>query len=151
MIKVHFCSSWKPGAVGIQVFTKSIFSHVAIEVDNKLYEARFHSGVHTPKTIEDVVYTVGLRGLDEEAMKVFLDTQVGKAYDSTAIIAFVCSRDWEDTNEWFCSELVAMALKVGNFPNIPKDVNLIDPGSLFKIINNNTHTIGEIIYEEEMV
>ncbi|HXN99568.1 MAG TPA: hypothetical protein VN881_10875 [Candidatus Acidoferrales bacterium] len=38
-------------------------------------------------------------------------TQVGKAYDYSAIAGIALDRNWRDGSRWFCSELVAMAFE----------------------------------------
>jgi len=135
MIKVHFCNSKKPGAILINIFTLSRYSHVAIETDKRIYESRLATGVHCPKSLHSIKRTIVFNDLNEDHIKAFLDTQVGKPYDKTAIMSFIFRRDWQETGSWFCSELVAMALKVGGIKNIPKNVSKIDPGFLYKLIS----------------
>jgi hypothetical protein len=134
MTKLLFCTSYKPGALVIRVFTRSRFSHVAIEVDNTIYESRFATGVHKPKHIKNVTDIIELDNLDDESVKAFLEAQVGKKYDSKAICSFMFSRTWEDLNKWFCSELGAMAIKVGGYKGIPNNLSKISPEDLYKII-----------------
>jgi hypothetical protein len=45
----------------------------------------------------------------------FLGLQIGKPYDTTAITAFIFSRDWREDDSWFCSELVMAALEKAGF------------------------------------
>ena len=40
----------------------------------------------------------------------FLRAQLGKPYDTSAIVAFIAARDWQAKDSWFCSELQAAAL-----------------------------------------
>jgi hypothetical protein len=46
----------------------------------------------------------------EAAFYAFLRDQVGKPYDSLAILAFVTQRDWQAPDAWFCDELIAAAM-----------------------------------------
>ena len=48
---------------------------------------------------------------EAEAFYSFLRQQVGKPYDTTAILAFAVGRDWRERDSWFCSELQAAALE----------------------------------------
>ncbi len=41
----------------------------------------------------------------------YLNAQIGKPYDKTAITAFVFNRDWREEDAWYCSELQAAALE----------------------------------------
>ena len=134
MIKIYFYTSIKPGALLIQAFTQSRFSHVAIEVDGFAYEARYKTGVHKIKEPGNYTEVIEIEGLKENDMKAFLEAQVGKPYDTKAIFSFMFRHNWEDLKAWFCSELVAMALKVGEFKGIPVNVSKISPGELYNIV-----------------
>jgi hypothetical protein len=142
MVKLLFCTSYKPGALLIRIATMSRFSHVAIEVDNTIYESRFATGVHKPKHIKNVTDIIELDNLDDESVKAFLEAQVGKKYDSKAICSFMFSRTWEDLNKWFCSELGAMAIKVGGYKGIPNNLSKISPEDLYKIITKYSSVFG---------
>ena len=50
----------------------------------------------------------------------FLHSQIGKPFDSLAILAFVSERDWRSPDKWFCSELFGAALVPANI--LPADV-----------------------------
>lgn len=141
-MKLLFCTSYKPGALLIRVATMSRFSHVAIEVNNKLYETRLSTGVHRPTSIDNVTEVIELDNLDDEAIEAFLEAQVGKKYDSKAICSFIFNRTWEDLNKWFCSELGAMAIKVGGYKGIPNNLSKISPEDLYKIITKYSSVFG---------
>ena len=134
MIKVYFYSGSKIGDILIKFFTKSKFSHVAIEVDNNIYEAWYKTGVRKFKTPGSYSEVIEVEGLKENDIKAFLEAQVGKPYDFKAIFSFMFRHNWEDLKAWFCSELVAMALKVGEFKGIPVNVSKISPGELYNIV-----------------
>ena len=142
MTKLLFCTSYKPGALVIRVFTRSRFSHVAIEVGNTLYESRFATGVHKPKHIKNVTDILELDDLDDQSVKAFLEAQVGKKYDSKAICSFFFSRIWENTKKWFCSELGAMAIKVGGYKGIPNNLSKVSPEDLYKIVTSFSSIFG---------
>lgn len=67
----------------------------------------------------------------------FLNLQLGKPYDTRAIIAFAYGSDWRAPSAWFCSELIARALEVcGWFPfKRASPVNKIDPDDLYLAIS----------------
>lgn len=47
----------------------------------------------------------------EEIFYAFVESQIGKPYDTWAILAyFYPSRDWQAFNSWYCSELLGTAL-----------------------------------------
>ena len=141
-MKLLFCTSYKPGALLIRIATMSRFSHVAIEVNNKLYESRLATGVYSPSSIDNVTDIIELDNLDDEAIQAFLEAQLGKPYDSKAICSFIFNRTWQDLNKWFCSELGAMAIKVGGYKGIPNNLSKISPEDLYKIITKYSSVFG---------
>ena len=49
----------------------------------------------------------------------YLEAQIGKPYDFKAVAGIALERDWRSEGEWFCTELVAVALeKCGYFPRL---------------------------------
>lgn len=137
MIKIYFYSGSKIGDLLVRVFTRSKFSHVAIEVDSTIYESWYKTGVRKFNCPVNYSEVIEICGLNEKDMKAFLEAQVGKPYDFKAIFSFLFSHNWEELKAWFCSELVAMALKVGGFRNIPNNISKISPGDLYKIVKND--------------
>ena len=73
----------------------------------------------------------------ETAFLNFLEAQIGKPYDKTAIIAFAFGRDWRENDSWFCSELAAAALEeCGWFPKpLANTVNEITPRDLLLAVS----------------
>jgi hypothetical protein len=67
----------------------------------------------------------------------FVNSQIGKPYDKTGIMAFVFGRDWQEDDSWFCSELVASGLeKSGYFPYKPvSPSNKITPPNLILMLS----------------
>ena len=80
-----------------------------------------------------------------DAAWAFWMAQIGKAYDKTAILAFVFGRDWENPEDWFCSELRAAGLKAAKvFPfDLITPANKVDPDMEFAI--ESTHGIVRLI------
>ena len=63
--------------------------------------------------------------------------QIGKPYATTAIIAFLMQRDWQEPDSWFCSELQAAALvDCGWFAHaLATEFNHITPRDLVLIVS----------------
>jgi hypothetical protein len=53
--------------------------------------------------------SVEVEGNEDNARR-FLEGEVGKEYDLSAIIALPFRKSWQRGDKWFCSELVAEAL-----------------------------------------
>lgn len=117
-MKILFCTSNLPGAVVIRGVTWSEWSHVAIVDMDKVIEASW------PKvrisSLQDVLKAhkkwkiVEIPCENEEAALAAAYSQVGKPYDLLGAIGLGFHRDWEDTDKWWCSEIVPWALKQGN-------------------------------------
>jgi len=117
-MKVHFCRSLKPGGLFIQAATFSRWNHVAIEINGVVFDSTFAHGVACWPA-EDFagryheVVTLVLELPDEKAALAFLNAQLGKQYDLSALAALPFRGTWQDPDKWFCSELFAEMLRAG--------------------------------------
>ena len=126
-----------------------LFSHVdTVLPDGQLLGARLDGGVQTRpvgyfgdlKTLRiDLVCSDLATGRYLE----FIQSQLGKPYDSTGILSFVTGRDWQEDDSWFCSELVASGLeKCGFFSFRPASPsNKITPPNLILMLSVLTKVI----------
>ncbi len=118
-MRLLFCTSNKIGSRLIRAFTWSKWSHVAIVDGNEVIEAAWPRvrikplaevlAEHTAYELVDVP--------DELLADDVIDavrSQVGKPYDWTAIVGIFLRRDWEESDSWFCSELVAWGFAQAN-------------------------------------
>lgn len=74
-----------------------------------------------PNFTREMLIEVAATAEQEEAFHSFLRGQVGKPYDTWAIVSFYSKRssgrDWQADDSWFCSELIGAALAgCGKFP-----------------------------------
>lgn len=71
----------------------------------------------------------------------FLGSQIGKPYDTWAIISFFFpSRDWQELDSWYCSELLGTAFaECGIFPqHMAVKFSRITPRDLLLLISTRT-------------
>ncbi|MDE2096293.1 MAG: hypothetical protein KGL39_03540 [Patescibacteria group bacterium] len=61
----------------------------------------------------------------------FLDAQIGKPYDESAIAGFVLGRDWRSPRAWFCSELGAAAFEHANVVQVLTPESKITPNDYY--------------------
>jgi hypothetical protein len=124
-ITLQFCSFKSPFGLIIPWFTQGPVGHVdAVCDDGSLLGAQYASGLGgrpagvqiRPKDYGDscgmtkrVRFTILASQEQHDTFWVFLQAQLGKPYDDTAIAAFVAGRDWHDPSAWICSELQAEA------------------------------------------
>jgi hypothetical protein len=122
-IRLQFSSQADLSSEVIRLFGHSPFSHVdAILSGGSLLGARDEENMGVPAGVRirpagyakfAITKVVILPTTPEcaAAFYAFLQSQLGKPYDETAILAFVIDRDWRNPDSWFCSEIIAAALE----------------------------------------
>lgn len=144
MIVLQFSAQHDIGSDLIEWFSAGNYSHVdSVLADGRLLGARSDvcAGVSAGVQIRPANYAPFARKLvvtlpcDQamaDAYYAFLVAQLGKPYDSTAIVAFVFGRDWQEEDSWYCSEVCAADLcKIGYFPyGLAAAANKITPDAL---------------------
>jgi uncharacterized protein YycO len=116
-MKVLFCTSAKVGAALIRALTWSNWSHVCLIDGDQVIEAVWPKVRVTP--LDEVLAKhsahaiVRLSCPDPAAAIAAARGQIGKPYDLTALLGLALHRDWQKTDRWFCSELVAWSLTQG--------------------------------------
>jgi hypothetical protein len=72
----------------------------------------------------------------EDAFHDFLRAQVGKPYDTEAVLGLGVGRNWRTADSWFCSELIAAALEAcGYLPRLSAADNHISPRDILLILS----------------
>jgi len=148
MIIIRFVTCHDPVSDAIRHFEYGFWaSHVeALMPDGTLLGAHAEDGVKArPHDYDKDEFTrelyVHLPASPDQtdAFHSFLRAQIGKPYDFWAIAGIVAQRDWNDTNRWFCSELIAAALchpDVAFFPKeLAEEFNHITPRDLLLIVS----------------
>lgn len=112
--RLLFSTSSHPGSAIIRAFTWSSWSHVALIDGDQIIEAAAPHGVRRAPlapAIERAHHSaiVSLPCSDPDRIIAAAASQIGKPYDYTAVIGLGLHRDWQETDAWFCSELVAWA------------------------------------------
>lgn len=106
----------------IRWHTRGLWSHAAVVIDGVVYEAREGRGVIKRRwgtsgypdkawTLRTPVEALSLEQV--EAMKNWLDAQMGSPYDYRQVFRFVTRLGFHPSTagKWFCSELVYEAFK----------------------------------------
>lgn len=116
----------------IRMTTWSPWSHVATVITKDLaYESVFKSGVvRTPlrnilkraTKFEFIEYDT-----DNKKLMQFMEAQVGKPYDYTAVAGIAFHRNWQEDDSWFCSELHAAGHRYAGNALIDKECNRVTP------------------------
>lgn len=119
-------------------FSHSQFAHVDLALDDgSLIGARLKGGVQRrPAGYANFARTKAIEiAVENDAAAAafeFLNGQIGKPYDWTAIAGFAAGRDWRDADSWFCSELAGRVCEIANVFRTPLCVptNKLTPGDL---------------------
>lgn len=136
-IVLQFATQATLGSWAIRVFQRGWATHVdAVLEDGNLLGARYVGGVairppgYAPFTRTQRI-TIPVRPEVEAAFYGFLYDQVGKPYDTTAIMAFALDRNWREDDSWECSELDTAALEAsGAVPELSMSANRVTPNML---------------------
>lgn len=144
-ITLRFVTCNDPVSAGIRAGEYGYWaSHVeALMPDGTLLGAHYDGGVQARaqtydagKFTQQLYVTLPCDPATALRFTKFLEDQIGKAYDLTAILALVAERDWREPDSWFCSELQAAALETcGWLPPLAADVAKITPRDLLLIVS----------------
>ena len=129
-VNYWFTSSNMIGARIIQRFTSFKYSHVGIEIvdEGRVVDATMFRGV-AESHIDDFLSRYGQSEAlcynmpNPDGFLKFINEQIGKSYDYTAIAAFPFARDWEKLHSWHCSEMGIKSAVEGGLiekPRLPK-------------------------------
>ena len=100
-------------------------------------------------TTKELVIELKVDAATEKRFNAFLESQIGKPYDYTAVAAFAAVRDWNGTDSWFCSELIAAALlECGFLRPLAATTNKITPRDLLLILSSRVGA-GTITVKEK--
>ncbi len=144
MIRLQFVLGFGLPSQAIAWFSSGPFSHVDIVMPSgDLIGARSDWIGHVPPGVqrrppfyekwkERVLMTLpATNKAQEAALYAFLNAQIGKPYDKTAIWGFAAGRDWREADSWFCSELGTACLEqAGICPVLYTPRNKVTPAAL---------------------
>ncbi len=124
-MELHFVRSRTLAGLAISAFEGGLASHVGISVPDHQGEGEAiidtslkHGGVRAWHPADwharyELVQRITVPLPDEAAGHAFLQDQLYKPYDWTALVGFVMWRDWSSSRAWYCSELAAAAMMAG--------------------------------------
>lgn len=134
-IRLRFSNTRTLSSHLVAFFTDSWCSHVEFEVTPNVYiGSELAEGVFTyptPELIDEYeVYEVEVTNEQYKQAMVVLLNQVGKKYDWWALVGNLFRRNWQETNKWFCSELVAYVFEQIGYPLVRDKLNRVTPADL---------------------
>jgi hypothetical protein len=119
MIRLHFIKGEGVGDKLIQTVTWSDWSHVALEINGRIYEATLN-GVRTVSLEDFLRYydekkithkAYRLHGLDEAKVWNRAIGELNKPYDYTTLITHYFKIDYTERDKWMCSEYAGYCIQ----------------------------------------
>lgn len=125
----------------IRLVTWSRWSHVAILLNpTEVIDATFtHGGVKTRPLSEALAAAADYTMVDfyvpcAGAVRLAAYDELNKPYDWTALFGLWWHRDWQESDSWFCSELVAYAFQHAGYPMFrDAEMHRITPDHIWKL------------------
>lgn len=121
MIRLVFTRNHSLASLGLRVALWSPWSHCAIVDGNTIIEASALKGVRERALgafLADASEHefVDVPATDPRAIIAAARSQIGKPYDWWGVFGIGFRRRWQDTDRWFCSELIAWAFERAGEP-----------------------------------
>ena len=139
MVKLIFSTSNDFVSRAVRLYTWSDWSHCGILLPNDtvIDSTLSHGGVRQRSLEafkqEDSVWEIReYQSLSPELIE-FAKQQLNKPYDITGILGMPFRRDWQRTDRWFCSELIAWSAAQAGTPMIHKDTWRVTPQDLYQV------------------
>lgn len=131
-MKLLLCT--KPGlsSAFLRLVMWSKWSHSAILDEGIVIDATLMQGGVKAHTADDFfakypTYEVRDIEVDVDKARYWLQAQIGKRYDWTALLSFVVQRDWQKPDAWFCSELTEALISMFGKPRFRASAQRITP------------------------
>lgn len=123
------------GAWFLRLVMWSKWSHSAVYDDqtSTVYDTTFWGGGVKKHTVEDFLRKYSEKAVrpisvnNQYGARVWLEAQVGKKYDWTALLSWIVRRNWQDEDSWFCSELTEAFRNLFSTPRFREEVSRITP------------------------
>lgn len=136
-MKIIVASNHCPGSLLIKIGTMSRWCHAAVLLDGDwVVDATLGAGVTLQSLSEFRKHFPVIEVIDiplPDAVR-FLNAQMGKPYDWTALFGMVMQRDWQEDDSWFCSELVEATLAAGGRKRFRDAVSRITPQQTWAVL-----------------
>ena len=140
-VKVHFYRG--TGFIGraIRFFSWGEQSHVAMQINNTLYEAKEFHGVIRTKYPEAAQrkpdWTLTLEADEQQVLDLihWWQSHIGKSYDYRGVFRFISRRkeDHKTKDKYFCSEAVCDACEFAGIPLFNRvDGSKVPPSWVFR-------------------
>lgn len=139
-MQVIFCRRNNAGSWALRAVLRSSWSHCGIVTPQGMviHAAAFHGVIRQPLTeFADGVSHFAVRDIalpDDAAAIQWALSQVGKPYDWLGALGIAANtRQWQEPDAWFCSELVEAAAAAGGRQRFIHDAWRVTPQSSWMV------------------
>lgn len=133
-VKLHFYGSDTMMRKLVCFRLASSWGHVAVQINNRVFEAGYSYGVREISTAEMCVptETIDLNCTEEETKLAWeiAKCHVGSGYDKLSIIGFFLGMKWQNDKQLFCSEYAREILEAAFGIDMAQD-ELYTPGDIY--------------------
>ena len=140
-VRILFSRRPTASSMLLRAFLWSEWSHCAVQVGDRVYEATAKHGVvehtlaqHLEGTDRYHCIDVPLTQPQIMQLEVWAKSQIGKGYDWFGALGIAFRRNWEEDDCWFCSEYVAWLFQRVGRPLVNKPGWRITPPDLAQIV-----------------
>lgn len=134
-MKLILCANNSLGSWALRAVMWSRYSHSAIldEDTSMVYDSTMlQGGVRKTFVAEWLDHYPDrevreINIIDVAGARAWLDAQVGKPYDWTALLGIALHRNWQEPDRWFCSELAETVVSLFGVPRFRTDLARITP------------------------
>lgn len=135
-VRVIFSRRHHPGSLALRTFMWSAWSHCGIVAGDEVIEAVMGKGVVITPLAEFQKHAskweiVKIPAVDPAAVIAWARSQEGKKYDTFGVLGIAIRRAWQESDAWFCSELVAAAFHAAGTRLFRTDTWRITPRDLY--------------------
>lgn len=138
-IYLRFSSSKTFASWLVSTWTRTWPSHVEFVIDNNEYlGSDIDIGVQkvTDKYYKNNIfekieyYKISVTKDQHDQIYQIANNQLGKSYDTLALIGNLFNRNWQESDKWFCSELISYCFQLAGKPLVNEKTNRITPGDM---------------------
>lgn len=134
-MKLILCKSPTVGSALLRWYMGSRWSHSAIydEDEGVVYDTTFWQGGCKSQPYFDFAKKypdsreVSLLVVNKPEARAWLQSQIGKKYDWTALLGIYFRRDWQEEDSWFCSEMSEAFISLFDAPRFNEQAHRITP------------------------
>jgi len=141
-IEILWARSHSLSSLAIRAINWSAWSHCALVTPGGVIESVWPAGVVVTvrerfEARSSRLASSSVAVPDARAALAFARAQVGRPYDLAGALGLGLHREWDDPSRWWCSELIAAALRAGGRTVFPRNQHRVTPEHLWMALGRS--------------